>query len=74
MVIFLLFVILKVKGEKMMRQLEKLKLEVSAPPAYAGGINEVLCAEGFTAHYDAPSPLARAYGIERLFTGHPKYI
>ncbi len=58
----------------MMRQLEKLKLEVSAPPAYAGGINEVLCAEGFTAHYDAPSPLARAYGIERLFTDHPKYI
>ena len=45
-----------------MTQLEKLRPEASAPAACAPGYHDVLYAQGLAAHFDDPSPIARAHG------------
>ena len=57
-----------------MQRLEALKREASAPPAHPAGIADMLYAQGLAAHFDDPAPIARAYAIERLFTGCDKHV
>lgn len=57
-----------------MTQLEKLRPEASAPAACAPGYHDVLYAQGLAAHFDDPSPIARAHGLARLLTGTPKVV
>ena len=57
-----------------MQRLEALKREVFTEAKYNAGIADVLYAEGLAAHFDDPSPVARAYGIERMLTGGTKHV
>lgn len=57
-----------------MTQLEKLRPEASAPAACAPGYHDVLYAQGLAAHFDDPSPIARAHGLARLLAGTPKVV
>ncbi len=57
-----------------MQRLEALKREVFAEARYNAGIADVLYAEGLAAHFDDPSPVTRAYGIERMLTGGTKHV
>ncbi len=57
-----------------MQKLEALKKEIAQQPDYEMGIADVLYAEGLAAHYDDPSPIARAYGFERMMTGVSKHV
>jgi formate C-acetyltransferase len=57
-----------------MSSLEKLKAEMQCAPQDTKNILKYLKYLGYSAHFDEPAPLARAYAIESLFCGHKKYI
>ena len=57
-----------------MNQLALLKDNISCTPQNSKYIYPVLMYSGFVQHFDDPVPIARAYAIESLFTGHGKHI
>lgn len=57
-----------------MDTLAALKTEIAAIPAGRRPLNAYYLAQGFFAHLDDPTPLARAYALESLLTGHRKHI
>jgi len=57
-----------------MSSLEKLKAEMQSAPRDTKNILKYLKYLGYSAHFDEPAPLARAYAIESLFCSHKKYI
>jgi len=57
-----------------MSSLEKLKAEMQCAPRDTKNILKYLKYLGYSAHFDEPAPLARAYAIESLFCSHKKYI
>lgn len=57
-----------------MSLLQALKGEVQEiPKGKKNRVNHLMYL-GYSSHYDAPVPIARAYAIESLFKGHEKYI
>lgn len=54
--------------------LEALKREASAPLQGEADITHLLAAEGLREHLDDPVPIAKAYAVARLFTGHEKRV
>jgi pyruvate formate-lyase/glycerol dehydratase family glycyl radical enzyme len=57
-----------------MSNLENLKAEMQCAPKNQQNILKYLKYLGYAEHFDAPSPVARAYAVESLFCRHPKYI
>lgn len=57
-----------------MEILNALKQEVDQVPQNARDIRNYLLYMGFSEHYDAPNPIARAYSIDALFTRSAKHI
>lgn len=57
-----------------MDKLKTLQADVSVTPENTRLITPYLMYQGFAAHFDDPVPIARAYAIEALLTGHIKHI
>lgn len=57
-----------------MHSFKLLKDEVFSKPVHEMGFADVLYAEGLAAHFDDPSPVARAFGIKRMFGGVCKHV
>lgn len=57
-----------------MSNLEQLKAEMQSAPKNQQNILKYLKYLGYAEHFDAPSPIARAYAVESLFCRHQKHI
>ena len=57
-----------------MRKLDLLKEEMDHIPNNPINLRNYLLYLGYRDHFDASSPLARAYAIESLLVNHPKHI
>lgn len=61
------------KGLKM-SNLDHLKAEMRLAPQNQKKVANYLKYLGYADHFDAPSPMARAYAVKSLFYGHEKFI
>ncbi len=57
-----------------MSNLEHLKAEMQCAPKNHHNILKYLKYLGYSEHFDAPSPVARAYAVESLFCRHQKQV
>ena len=57
-----------------MENLMRLKEETAAVSVGGQPLTVWYRAQGFAAHLDEPTVLARAYAVESLLAGHSKYV
>ncbi len=57
-----------------MSNLDHLKAEMRLAPQNQKKVANYLKYLGYADHFDAPSPMARAYALKSLFCGHEKFI